>query len=1139
MWVKPEEVLIANALWATERANPYFVLQRRKGHGSKGFSSLLIGTLDSVFDKKPPPYRILHQTPTSEINIACSLTRSEIMNDWDWIENNLMSTLVAFENEDEISDFVRCKIESLLAQSNPSPELVVEGGDSSHFRLAVQRFAATFGMPEEEKLVNYYSCGYWKGKVPRQGWLYLSVNHICFHSAISFGKEIKLVIKWADIKSLERKNTVLFPETISISARNKTYNFSMFLKTGETYSLMEQLANLAMKQLISDDGIGSYKADTDLVVKSSRNVPRKPSFLKRDLDARQMSEAYRTSFRLPANEKLDGTLPCTLWTPYNKQHIWGKMFLSNNYICFESRVRGLVSLIIPLREITFPEKVDNASSHNALLLSTKTKSNYLFSQIDDRNFLIQKISELLARLSEERRSTFDTISSDSQLSDVLEMPLSTLFPMSVEPEAQAKEAVKLKLWDLHFIDYGRGLSTYRTSKARELVMKGIPDKYRGELWMLYSGAINELQTHPGYYREVVECSTGRKCVASDEIERDLHRSLPEHPAFQSPVGINALRRVLNAYAYRNPSIGYCQAMNIVTSVLLLYTSEEESFWLLVALCERLLPEYYNTKVIGALVDQGVLEELVKEHLAALFQKLEPFGILSMISLSWFLTIFLSVMPFESAIHIIDCFFYDGAKIVFQVALAILECNEEVLLSAKDDGEAMTVLSGFLENVVNRDATVPHMIHSVAYGSASKRANQKISEISELIFDSYSKFGFLTSATIERLRFKHRIRVVQNLEENTMKNVIRSVQSNAFISHCFNAEEIQELYSLVREDELRQQYWGRSCSSCPFDNSQPSYEMFKIDFDQFKLYFSHLVPWGCGENMELLAFRVFKLLDDNDDSLINFLELLLGFGILMRADIELRLKLLYAVHLLTIPDISPLQPFDSDSDIEEENETEVATEATEFFEKSIEVSKSSSSSAELIPFVAVKITVLELLTEMSFPSSPVSTRSVDSISQHSSSLTSTIEAPSCDQKSLPRMRQEQFIQLWKTLYDLFAGNENEQQLNHCIASIGTVLLKTGEFSQQYQHKLQKEAETKLVNSTVSDNDSSEGFEIVDHGASCVPSEHFWFITFEQFRTAVYIEQILVDRFEQKSNMKAIIEKIRQRKVDRSSSFIQNV
>lgn len=144
-----------------------------------------------------------------------------------------------------------------------------------------------------------------------------------------------------------------------------------------------------------------------------------------------MSEVYRLLFRLPLSEKLDGVCSATLFTPYDKKHVWGQVYLSQNFMCFNSKVCTCIYLfklkffilfnvicilqsmcplnvVIPLRDVSQIEKLDRISTdssfNNAIILTLKfTSSNdkppvFIFSQIFERSFFLKKVSELLGNL---------------------------------------------------------------------------------------------------------------------------------------------------------------------------------------------------------------------------------------------------------------------------------------------------------------------------------------------------------------------------------------------------------------------------------------------------------------------------------------------------------------------------------------------------------------------------------------------------------------------------------------------------------------------------------------------------------------------------------------------------------------------
>lgn len=105
-----------------------------------------------------------------------------------------------------------------------------------------------------------------------------------------------------------------------------------------------------------------------------------------------------------------------------------------------------------------------------------------------------------------------------------------------------------------------------------------------------------------------------------------------------------------------------------------------------------------------MVDQAVFEELIKDYLPQLTDHMTDMTFFSSVSLSWFLTLFISVLPIESAVNVVDCFFYDGIKAILQLGLTVLHYNMDKLLSCKDDAEAVTILNRY-ESTSLREMTL--------------------------------------------------------------------------------------------------------------------------------------------------------------------------------------------------------------------------------------------------------------------------------------------------------------------------------------------------------------------------------------------------------------------------------------------------
>uniref|UniRef100_A0A8C4F6U5 TBC1 domain family member 8B n=1 Tax=Dicentrarchus labrax TaxID=13489 RepID=A0A8C4F6U5_DICLA len=1069
MWLNPEEVLLKNALklWITERSNDFFVLQRRRGHGEPTgrITGLLVGALDTVLDSnaRVTPFRILLQVPGSQISwvIASGAAIEEVNKHWDWLVHNLLHSLSVFENKEDVASFVKGKVKGLIAEEVRGRQAAQED-DPEKFREALLKFELHFGLPSSEKLVTYYSCCCWKGRVPRQGFLYLSINHMAFYSFL-LGKEVKFVIPWAELTRLERVSTGLMTEAIRVNTRKRQREFSMFLNLNEAFGVIGQLADIALRRLLDSEGL-----ELDRVLQQPTRIT------KRILEEQAIREYVLALFRLPRGEKLHEVASCSVWTPHARCHKAGTLYTTDSYLCFSSREEGNCILLIPLSEVLSIEKAESTSLlPNPVIVSVRTKKAFQLIELQDRDELVENLNSRLRSLQWKQsmfRSRKDgkrsMVRSQTHIFSDKLIDLRVQSSQSVSFEnlststsqhvcvclCQSMEQVKERRWEDHFTEFGRGVHMFRTEKIQRLVAMGIPESLRGELWMTLSDASSELESHQGYYTGLVQKSMGHSSLATEEIERDLHRSLPDHPAFQNPTGIAALRRVLTAYAHRNPKIGYCQSMNILASVLLLYAKEEEAFWLLVAVCERMLPDYFNRRVIGAQVDQSVFEELIRERLPELAEQVPDLTALSSVSLSWFLTLFLSVLPFHSAVCVVDCFFFHGIKAIFQLGLAALDANAAQLSASTDDGQALMILTRYFLDQVGSEASscVPSsQPPALETSSDTDIPAVRHTNITDLINESYEKFGDLTVRQIERLRCRHRIQVLQAHEDTTKENALRVVTPDVSIS----AENLADVYDLFKVSSHPSCH--QPAAAWRYGESGSYMErQYRLDRPQFKSLFGLLVPWPGGSNQhtDTLANRSFTLLDQDCSNLVTFKEFAFWLDTLYCEELNEKIRLLYRLH---IPPAAP----DGQGEVKDYQEQ-------------------------------LKQMLKDLAREKE----------------------KDVEKP------LPLMNQREFIQFCKTLYSMFHGDPEENDLFQAIATVTSLVLQIGEASHRGNRP---GSEVTSQEEARGAETAKETAEDASRGDGSPAAESEWTVSYAQILASLLTEQALVNFFEKPVDLSAKI------------------
>lgn len=114
--------------------------------------------------------------------------------------------------------------------------------------------------------------------------------------------------------------------------------------------------------------------------------------------------------------------------------------------------------------------------------------------------------------------------------------------------------------------------------------------------------------------------------------------------------------------------------------------------------------------------------------------------LPLITIQWFLCLFINTLRPQVVLRILDIFFNEGNKVLFKIAAALFKLHEEEILSVKDSAELFTLIRNMGKNILDADYLISTAYKS--YHPPVQKLKKVIKEQSKMSSSSSSSFNNL-------------------------------------------------------------------------------------------------------------------------------------------------------------------------------------------------------------------------------------------------------------------------------------------------------------------------------------------------------------------------------------------------------------